>query len=84
MSKIEPLAVKLGAYSVDLKRRLEAAEGKAETLQHALNGTAVHLELCLDVMAIAVRRLKDGDGYCPAAALDLLRETLTDINGEEP
>lgn len=69
----------LGEGALDLQRRLEAAEGKAESLQRSLNVTSVHLELCLDAMASAVKRLRDGDGYCPAAALDLLEETLADI-----
>lgn len=82
MSEIDPLAKMLGEGVVEMRRRLDAAEGKVETLQRSLNGTSVHLELCLDVMASAVKRLRDGDGYCPAAALDLLRETLADITGE--
>lgn len=82
MSNLDPLAKTLGAGVVDLQRRLDAAERKAETLHHALNGSSVHLEACLDVMASAVRLLTDGPGYDPATALSMLKETVEDITGE--
>lgn len=71
-----------GLGAEELAQKLFASECLCETLRGLITGHVRNTEICLDAMEAAVKRLRDGDGYCPAAALDLLRETLADITGE--
>ena len=99
MRKIDPLAKMLGEGVVEMRRRLEAAEGKADELQRKLNVSAFHLERALGALREAEEMLSPPahpdwiangalgsmfrHGPDAEEALAIIREALAEVEGAQ-
>ena len=60
MSKIDPLAKMLGEGVVEMRRRLDAAEGRAEELQRQLNLAHEALRTAREALSIGIQHMEEG------------------------
>ena len=60
MSKIDPLAKMLGEGVVEMRRRLDAAEGRAEELQKQLNLAHEALRTAREALSIGIQHMEEG------------------------
>lgn len=78
MSEIDPLAKMLGEGVVEMRRRLEAAEGRADELQRKLNVAHEALRGARDALSDAADQLEH-DIWETMEVLDTISASLREI-----